>query len=74
MPASHSALVWAEVEPRVMRAPIMDGRKWKESGNSNKRAGWIFSSGGCGGPAEGCVPEKDNLTCGLGRVMWKNVP
>lgn len=34
----------------------------------------MFNSGGNGGPPEGFVHEKDNLTRGLDRVIWQNVP
>ena len=48
----------------------MDGRKW----NSDRRARWIFRSGDNGEPPEGFVQKKDNLICGLDRVIWQNVP
>ena len=52
-----------------------DGRWVGESGRkSDRRARRIFMSGGNGEPPEGFVQKKDNLICGLARVIWQNVP
>lgn len=73
----HPMMHWSEMEPRwcTQLGWEMADRWMGESGrNSDKRARWIFRSGGNGEPPEGFVQKKDNLICGLDRVIWQNVP
>ena len=75
-PTAHwSGLKWSPQWWAELGWKAVDGwEKVEGTRNSDKRARWIFNSGGNGGPPEGFVQEKDNLTRDLDRVIWQNVP